>query len=223
MRGYELDWRLFLKILAGSAFISGAAASLFLYPVKDAGHVAAWVQAVGSIIAIFVAIGVSARQSLVNRGLQASEWKRQREERDELRVDTLRAIEKSTIVIFQSYKSFSSLLLGLTPRSKSTVVKKIAESKVALEIAEEVLKNIPSHTFPGVLIGSHVLNIRLTIGRINQTFDCIESRLEAFLDEELNKLKKQIDDFEGYVEEIKKFMDDYDGSLGVQREPEITS
>ncbi len=183
----------------------------------------AWIQAVGSIIAIFVAIGVSARQSSVTRGLQLSEWQRQREERDELRVDTLRTIEKSTVVIFQSYKKFFSLLIELTPRSKARVLKAFAESKVGLEISEEVLKNIPSHAFPGILIGRQVLNIRLVIGRINKIVDRIERNSEEFLDEELKNLKKQIDDFEGYIQEIKEFMDDYDGSLGVLREPDVNS
>lgn len=55
-RGYQLDWRLFLKALVVSIFISGAVASLFLYPMQDAGHVAAWVQAVGTILAILSAV-----------------------------------------------------------------------------------------------------------------------------------------------------------------------
>ncbi|MFA1602308.1 hypothetical protein ACDW82_01485 [Alcaligenes faecalis] len=56
VRGYQLDWRLFLKVLAVATFISGAIASLFLYPILDAGHVAAWVQAVGTILAILSAV-----------------------------------------------------------------------------------------------------------------------------------------------------------------------
>lgn len=51
-----MHWRLFFKVLALSTFISAAVASLFLYPIKEAGHVAAWVQAVGSIGAIVGAI-----------------------------------------------------------------------------------------------------------------------------------------------------------------------
>lgn len=47
-----MHWRLFFKVLALSTFISAAVASLFLYPVKEAGHVAAWVQAIGSIGAL---------------------------------------------------------------------------------------------------------------------------------------------------------------------------
>ena len=54
--GHQLDWRLFLKVSVVSTFISGAVGSLFLYPIQDAGHVAAWVQAVGSILAILSAV-----------------------------------------------------------------------------------------------------------------------------------------------------------------------
>ncbi len=57
-----MDWRLFLKVLVVSIFISGAVASLFLYPIQDAGDVAAWVQAVGSIAAIFGATWIARRE-----------------------------------------------------------------------------------------------------------------------------------------------------------------
>lgn len=51
-----MHWRLFFKVLVLSAFISAVVASLFLYPIGEAGHVAAWVQAVGSIAAIAGAV-----------------------------------------------------------------------------------------------------------------------------------------------------------------------
>ncbi|UTM01726.1 hypothetical protein MID00_19945 [Alcaligenes sp. NLF5-7] len=50
------------KVFVLSSFASGAIASLFLYPIKEAGHAAAWVQAVGSIAAILGAI-YAARES----------------------------------------------------------------------------------------------------------------------------------------------------------------
>lgn len=54
------------KVFVLSSFASGAIASLFLYPIKEAGHAAAWVQAVGSIAAIagaFYAARESAKTS----------------------------------------------------------------------------------------------------------------------------------------------------------------
>lgn len=57
-----MDWRLFFNALVVSTFISGAVASLFLYPIQDAGDVAAWVQAVGSIAAIFGATWIARRE-----------------------------------------------------------------------------------------------------------------------------------------------------------------
>ncbi|MBW4789170.1 hypothetical protein JQS35_11220 [Alcaligenes faecalis subsp. faecalis] len=53
-----MDWRLFLKVLVVTTFISGAIASWVLYPIKDAGHVAAWIQAFGTIGAVAAAIYV---------------------------------------------------------------------------------------------------------------------------------------------------------------------
>ncbi len=50
----QLDWRFFVKILLVSIFISAVVTSLFVNPIKEAGHVAAWVQAVGSIGAILM-------------------------------------------------------------------------------------------------------------------------------------------------------------------------
>lgn len=64
--GFKLDWRLFLKVLVASTFISGAVASLFLYPIRDAGHVAAWVQAIGVIGAVAVAIWVPLKSNKDN-------------------------------------------------------------------------------------------------------------------------------------------------------------
>lgn len=57
-----MDLRILLKVLVVTTFISTAVASWFLYPITEAGHVAAWVQAIGSIGAICAAIWIS-RQS----------------------------------------------------------------------------------------------------------------------------------------------------------------
>ncbi len=86
--GHQLDWRLFLKVSVVSTFISGAVASLFLYPIQDAGHVAAWAQALGSIIAIASGFVVIKMQLDGQKKIQEEEWRRQYE-RDELMAKVL--------------------------------------------------------------------------------------------------------------------------------------
>lgn len=77
-----MHWRLFFKALVLSAFISAAVTSLFLYPIREAGHVAAWVQAVGSILALGVAIFLS------NKGVEERRRDLDRDNQDKRRVAT---------------------------------------------------------------------------------------------------------------------------------------
>lgn len=44
------------------AVASCAVTLLFLYPIKDAGHAASWMQAIGSVIAIFASLGMVLHQ-----------------------------------------------------------------------------------------------------------------------------------------------------------------
>ncbi|WP_374697321.1 hypothetical protein LQZ44_12170 [Alcaligenes nematophilus] len=103
VRGYQLDWRLFLKVLVASTFISGAVASLFLYPIQDAGDVAAWVQALGSIGAIAAAIFIMKHQYKV----QAEE----RQQEKKIFLDTV-----------------SALMEGIRTRLTATEQKKLVSS-----------------------------------------------------------------------------------------------
>lgn len=70
MWGQKLRWRLALKVLGFTTVISGAVASWFLYPIKDAGHVAAWAQAIASAIAISWAGQQSLQQLKLQRAAQ---------------------------------------------------------------------------------------------------------------------------------------------------------
>ncbi len=65
-----MHWRLFFKVLVLSAFISAVVASLFLYPIGEAGHVAAWVQAIGSIAAIAGAVYAAREGAKANAKLK---------------------------------------------------------------------------------------------------------------------------------------------------------
>lgn len=146
MRGYELDWRLFLKILAGSAFISGAVASLFLYPVKDAGHVAAWVQAVGTISAIVGAIYISKREQEARR----KEAKDDACKKDMIIIRGMYSVAEDAFLHLKRFQTSVNRSPGFREEDNRScrVLAWKMQGKLDLRQAIELLSNIPLYQSP---------------------------------------------------------------------------
>ncbi|MGZ9568205.1 hypothetical protein ACVTTK_02465 [Alcaligenes nematophilus] len=177
----------------------------------------AWIQAVGSIIAIFVAIGVAASQSYANRESQQAEWDRRSAEINQVRVDTLRAIEKSAELSVKVFKRACNEIIELKPRDRVALSRRISGWISPLEIALEVLKKLPVHDFPGVLIASQALNIRVGFESVLIALEQIRTKPTADLDAQCSYLSRRIEDFDSQLGKIEEFMNSYDGSLGISR------
>lgn len=199
-------------------FICGLLALAVVEALRTKGiNWPAWIQAVGSIVAIFVAIGVAASQSYANRKSQQAEWDRQSAEINQVRVDTLRAIEKSAELSVKAFKKACVELVEIRPRTRAALSERISRWRPPLEIADEVLRKLPVHDFPGVLIASQALNIRVTIENVLKVLDRIDNADEMDLDIECEYLTQRVSDFDRQLSAMKEFMDNYDGALGVRR------
>ena len=206
VRGYQLDWRLFLKVLVASTFISGAVASLFLYPIQDAGHVAAWVQAVGMIASIIGAFLVVQYQISQQIEMQKREWEnRDREllDKEQKRHDaTVSALEEVVSAMVQTCQ----LLMGAKDDKINSKVVLLAVKK-QIEIQLSVVENTDLMIEPLVHYAASAIAIKHEIVLLLSDIKDIESMDEATYSSSIphryaEAMERQIGYLNGYRDEI---------------------
>lgn len=206
VRGYQLDWRLFLKVLVASTFISGAVASLFLYPIQDAGHVAAWVQAVRMIASIIGAFLVVQYQISQQIEMQKREWEnRDREllDKEQKRHDaTVSALEEVVSAMVQTCQ----LLMGAKDDKINSKVVLLAVKK-QIEIQLSVVENTDLMIEPLVHYAASAIAIKHEIVLLLSDIKDIESMDEATYSSSIphryaEAMERQIGYLNGYRDEI---------------------
>lgn len=156
---------LFLAQVAGAAIVAFSlgffiAWLFFNYPPKDSGHIAAWVQAVGSIGAIGVAIYVLQRQSKNQQELQRQEWERKADDQK----NNLKGI-----VIFLGTASNSLLNLcdELPERTKNPDFLQKSINDAIFNGWEEVLRKVELSRPDIAEITPQVINLILQVQSLN--------------------------------------------------------
>lgn len=185
----------------------------------------AWIQAIGSVGAILIAIRVADRQSATARQLQREEFELLAQERRQTRVDALRALEATARIGAKTAITACDELLRLDIDNYSMrhVQALCANRQTTLEAAKEVMGRLPIHDFPGVLIGRPVLNIQIAINKILEIYGYL-NRDDYDIDglevvgPDLMSIKIQLNE---QIQKVHKFMQNYDGTLGVLREADL--
>ncbi|USP49335.1 hypothetical protein [Alcaligenes faecalis] len=183
----------------------------------------AWIQAIGSVLAILVAVKVADRQATTARELQRYEFESRANERRQTRVDALRAIEKTAEIAAKAARKACDDLLSFKLEDYSMhEVKVLCKGRrTSLEVAKEVLRKLPVQDFPGVLIGRHILNIQVAMDRLFEIFDYLEGVARPTLGNVRSDLLSIQMQLNKRLSRMESFIDGYDGTLGVLREPDI--
>ncbi|ATH99500.1 hypothetical protein [Alcaligenes faecalis] len=179
----------------------------------------AWIQAIGSVGAILVAVQVADRQAETSRLLQKEGFDLLSEERRQTRIDSLRALEMTAEIGAKTAIAACDELLKLDLDNYSMRYVKILclNRRTTLEVAKEVLTRLPVHDYPGVLIGRRVLNIQIAMNKILEAYDFLSGEDEGGLEAvgpDLVLIKEQLNE---QLEKMADFMQSYDGRLGVLR------
>lgn len=205
-------WREWVVIASVPTVAAGVAAILseeFRSFVSNSAT-AAWVQAIGSVIAIAVALLLSKRQSGLSRALQEREWDRQWEERTRERIDTIQAIGRA-VEFAASATDFAcnELIEHLNDLSGLP-----GEWNHPVKVSMFIFDRLSLHEHPGILVAGYVLNLRLSIERLDQVFVDMSGSLDlANTEMHLSKLREIKEDIQHNKQDLSKFVDAYDGSL----------
>lgn len=154
-----LGWREWVVIASALAIAVGVAAilsSVFRSFIANSAT-AAWVQALGSIIAIAVAISLSRRQTNLSMNLQKREWKRLRKDRQRHSKQALQAVsETAHLAAFTIIKVCNAVASEIPCNAN-----KARAGVGPIQSCARVLDKLIIHEFPGSLLAHHVLDIGL--------------------------------------------------------------
>ncbi len=128
---------------------SVAAWVFFLYPVMDSGHVAGWVQAIGSIVAIASGFYVIKMQLEGQKELQIEEWRRQ-DRREELMAKVVYRLPLFGRLVSQLGK-VQWLKNDLKNQTKLILYNSEARKKIS-EIVEEISSDLVFLNVPSIVV-----------------------------------------------------------------------
>ena len=177
----------------------------------------AWIQAIGSVGAILVAVKVADRQLPISRQLQKEEFELLAQERKQTRIDSLRAIEMTAETAGRAAKRACLEILKMDINCWDDLRVLCSKKRPSLEVANEVLKKLPVQDFPGVLIGRHVLNMRVAFDRLLGLFDHLNTSNKLDWDEVLSEVESIKSQLVRHLRHMDGFMQAYDGTLGILR------
>ena len=175
---------------------------------------ASWVQAIGSLLALAVAISVARRQGRQSRKLFLDQVNHVAEEARLQRIASLRAtVEVAEIVarrVIESAMKMPDILIeGSAPRHRD-----------ALEAAVLWIAKLPIYELPGALVARDVQNIALAANRMLKVLDRIST--EGILSgENYKSLCGLSDTAEKALEGASSFADEYKGGIDVIRAADL--
>jgi hypothetical protein len=175
---------------------------------------ASWVQAIGSLLALAVAIGVARKQGRQSRKLFLDQVNHASEEARLQRIASLRAtVEVAEIVarrVIEVARKMPDILVeGSAPRYRD-----------ALEAAVLWIAKLPIYELPGALVARDVQNIVLAANRMLKVLDRIST--EGILSAENYKSLCGLSDAaEKALEGASSFADEYKGGTDVIRAADL--
>ncbi|MCD7040050.1 hypothetical protein LRQ11_23615 [Pseudomonas sp. MAFF 311095] len=175
---------------------------------------ASWVQAIGSLLALAVAIGVARKQGRQSRKLFRDQVNHASEEARLQRIASLRAtVEVAEIVarrVIEVAKKMPDIIVeGSAPRHRD-----------ALEAAVLWIAKLPIYELPGALVARDVQNIALAANRMLKVLDRIST--EGILSGENYKSLCGISDSaEKALKGASSFVDEYRGGTDVIRAADL--
>lgn len=182
--------------------------------IETHSGLASWAQAIGSLVALAVAIGVAGWQGRQSRKLFRDQIKHVTEEARLQRIASLRAtVEVAEIVarrVMDAARKMPDILLeGSAPRHSD-----------ALEAAVLWIAKLPIYELPGALVAREVQNIALSANRMLKVLERIS--IDGHLsDESYKSLCGLSDAAEKALEGVSSFADEYSGGTNLIRAADL--
>lgn len=176
---------------------------------------AAWVQAIGSVLAIFAAIGVAIWQSHHSRKLLREQLDHDREEERLRRVSALRSIvdaaEKVSVITITACNEIT------TVENKVRMAKKQATAVYAAVIW---LDKLVINELPGSLVAVDVIEIKLQAERLHEILSNVVVTKDLTEEDKIavTQIRRITKQFKG---SITKTADDYKGDTDFIRLPDL--
>ncbi len=176
----------------------------------------AWIQAIGSVLAIMAAIFVARFQSNESRAMLQEQWARNAQAEIEYRKMKLRSI----VNVWDRCATAAIQVCGALSGNWLDYSLMVTSQKLKLQVVESWLSEMPIESDPGILISGDFANLKLKIAQIDE----IAERLEQsnFLsDSDRAKMGDIVEIIASNRESVNLFADEYNGEFKIPRLPEI--
>lgn len=154
-----LGWQEWTVVVTACVLATGVAAILSptFRALMASDSFAAWVQALGSVAAIGVAIALSRHQSSISLKVQQTEWDRLRQEKNQQHEERLQAIRETTVLAIEA-------VINICKEIESQDLPSAEQAKVyirPIQVCTDILDKLAIHESPGVSLAPNVLNAKL--------------------------------------------------------------
>ncbi|WP_241132651.1 hypothetical protein [Achromobacter insuavis] len=180
------------------------------------GDVAAWVQAVGSIAALIVAIYIANRQAISTRKTLQAQWDWEAKDAREKRINISRSIVYAAETVAEATMHACGSLTGIS----LTYATEARHRGQAIRAALSLLDKMPLHESPGVHVAKQVLNLRLQVEALLVLLDEIATQ-NIVTDEQIQRMAAIYDNVRAKKQQLGEFADNYDGDSTVTRAADL--
>ena len=176
----------------------------------------AWIQAIGSVIAIVAAIFVARFQSNESREMLQEQWVRNDQAEIEYRKMKLRSIAN----VWDRCATAAIQVCGALSGNWADYALMLTSQKLKLKAVESWLSEMPIENDPGILISGDFANLKLKIAQINDIAERLgQSHLLSNSDRA--KMRDIVELITSNQESVNLFADEYNGEFKIPRLPEL--
>lgn len=179
---------------------------------------AAWVQAVGSVLAVVVAIIVSVIQTRASRKMLRDEWEHQASETRRIRMMRLRSIANVLEKCAGAAKASCGAITGSSRDPQSM----LRQEMTRLDSILGWLDQMPVSSEPGIMISGDLANLRLSVVQIREIVHrTIENERVALRAEDWARLSSAVDRINAISRKVSEYADGYKGEYVEIRAPDL--
>lgn len=187
----------------------------FFRPLLAVEGAAAWVQSIGSILAILSAVCIAYYESRKSKELRLEQWRKEENDEKANRKKRLRSIVR---VVDRCGRAVIGVCGAVTSPTMDFVRLRRSQ-RLKLEAALSWLDLLPISMEPGILVAGDVVNLKLKIALTLDTLDNLEPiPLGQSGPIELSEI---VDWVSNQRSELAEFADGYDGSYNEFRVPDL--
>lgn len=211
----ESGWECFAACVF-AVLIVGLLMLISWHPPKDSGQLAAWVQAFGSIFAIFGSVLIFIWQKSVADRLRSDEFERSLDAERKRNVIELGALQRVALLGATGLRDCCKSYLSAAEQGADELYSAIRKNEARMLVVKECFAGIGISSYPGILIAPYFVNLKHYCFAIDVCVRDILGGEKVSIPRLFIDIQEIINNIDGVVREMGGFVESYDGSLKIK-------